>query len=528
MPPIDRLNKHPGIKTAVLFTGLLTTCILFKYTLFPAAHSYNFLALNALFLVIAIVLYKIPYPDNQRPSNILIKGISVMLGVYSFLNYQAYSVDNQALRLSYDLIRFATLVCAGLSLWRPSFALMPILYTVWRKTLDTEHTGLILSPTDYMPVVEVCLLILTGHIAIFVYQTLNLVSDKQRGTLYIWTLIAAIGIHFGNYFHSALAKLMLDGGPTSWVLENQTQHLIANALESGLLPITLLPVLTQTIYDILASNYININLITIESQAACIFFISTPKRIIFITLIYDLMHIAIFLLTGIFFWKWIILNILIVTAMTNQKDVHFSPATKSIGIIFSLSGILFFFTAQLGWYDTRALKHTYITATTSTGERHIAPTNYFMNTSVTFTQGRLLPNWNGHFAFANSLGSTSSYQVMKLHNQCTPLILKANTPINFSTLGDYISRHHTYIMTRTNEQGLFNYDLFPHHVWSNPLISKNFSKLDKSKIESYTIHVESKCISMQDGKTKKEIIASSTSKPIYVIDAQKKNLNHHL
>lgn len=510
------LKKSLDKPLIAIFLSIITFCIFLKFYFFRINDVENFSAYAAIALLISLFFFKVNYTPDQKPTNILIKGISIMLGLYALINYQAYLFENPSTQTTHNSIRYLAVLTAVLSLWKPSFSLFPLTYTVWRKEVDTFHIGLKLSPTDYMPIIEVGLILLVGYLIISILHQKKVLASDRSKQLFTWVLIAAIGIHFGNYFHSGLAKLMLDGGPFGWLLENNTHYLIITSLEMGLLPIGSYPYITQSIFNIFEKHYILFNSVTLLGQLICIYMITSPRKIIIITLFYDLMHISIYLLTGIFFWKWIVLNILIVTAMSLMKRQKLDFTAQSIGIIFTLTGILAFFTAQLAWYDTKSLKHTYIEAKDIQGNVYPAPTNYFTNASLAFTQGRLLPSWPGHFYRANTLGSTDSYRAMKALNKCEPIMMAENHEFNFTQLTKFIEKHHNYVLINTNQMGRFNYDYFPHHVWSNPLLYSTFNHLDKRDIVNYRIIVESKCLKLDNGAVAHAIVAHSVSPEIPV------------
>jgi hypothetical protein len=516
MQLIAKIKNELDKTLVVIFTITIVTSLGFKFYFFRIDPTGYFFEYSAIALLISLLFYRIDYDPEQKPTNILIKGIAILLGVYALLNYQAYVFDSPSDYTLHTAIRFLAVLGAILTLWKPSFSLIPLLYTVWRKKIDTSHTTFTLSPTDYMPVVEVGLLLVVGYIVISTFRHYRQISNPKTHQIFLWILIASIGIHFGNYFHSGVAKLMLDGGPFSWTLENHTHFLMITSLEMGLLPIGAFPSLIQALYSVFENSYVALNLITLIGQLVCVFLITSPRRIIFITLFYDLMHIFIFLLTGIFFWKWIVLNSLIVTAMVLMSKEKFDTSTRSIGIIFTIVGIFAFFTAQLAWYDTKTLKHTYVEAKDTQGIIYTAPTNYFMNASLTFAQGRLFDRWPGHFAQTNALGSTASYKVMRKLNDCRPLLFVPNHKFNFTPITQFIKSHHNYVLSNTGKDDTFAYDYFPHHIWSNPLLHSRFNLLDKRQIESYRIIIESKCLKLDNNVLKHAIIVYSTSPEIPV------------
>ena len=50
------------------------------------------------------------------------------------------------------------------------------------------------------------------------------------------------------------------------------------------------------------------------------------------------------------------------------------------------------------------------------------------------------------------------------------------------------------MLTKVNDRGLINYDLFPHHMWSNPFLFEEFYALDKREITSYNINIDTICL----------------------------------
>ena len=126
------------------------------------------------------------------------------------------------------------------SMARPSFAMVPCVYVLMNKDL-TRHLFELpwLTRTDYLPVVELGIFMSFGVIAARVLEFGIARSQLIRSSRFVqlpdaWSISLAlfmisIAVHFGNYFWSAMAKLMLDGGPLVWVLHNQTHLLTATA-----------------------------------------------------------------------------------------------------------------------------------------------------------------------------------------------------------------------------------------------------------------------------------------------------------
>ena len=88
-------------------------------------------------------------------------------------------------------------------------------------------------------------------------------------------------------------------------MENQTQNMIPVALKKGVLPSGAYPALTQWMSDTLGTVVVLSNLLVVLAQ---LFAISAPLRMrwLFIAaLAYDVLHIGIYLVSGLLFWPWI-------------------------------------------------------------------------------------------------------------------------------------------------------------------------------------------------------------------------------
>src|SRR3546814_11027254 len=77
-----------------------------------------------------------------------------------------------------------------------------------------------------------------------------------------------------------------------------------------------------------------------------------------ITVFYDITHVVIFIVSGILFWKWILMNLAIVAAFTSLRHQRFDGFVRLVGVVAVIGGTLVFFAARLAWYDTPALNRS--------------------------------------------------------------------------------------------------------------------------------------------------------------------------
>ena len=66
-------------------------------------------------------------------------------------------------------------------------------------------------------------------------------SEMARHHAALMVFAAGLGSHLANYFWSALAKLWLDGGLLSWLLDNRLYDSVPAALRKGTLPLAAFP-----------------------------------------------------------------------------------------------------------------------------------------------------------------------------------------------------------------------------------------------------------------------------------------------
>ena len=238
---------------------------------------------------------------------------------------------------------------------------------------------------------------------------------------------------------------------------------------------------------------------------------------IILTVFYDLMHISIFILSGIFFWKWILLNVAIIFSLQAFRAPRLPWALKSLAVLIIILGPAIFFMARLGWYDTPSYNHLFVQAVTKDGRTIKVPSNYFLTTSVTFAQGRIgLAKMQiaGHLP-VRTFGNVRAKNKKKLAEQCLlPLVendpeTRWRTVEKIGNMANFIKRHHMFVMSRVNEEGRLRYDLFPHHIWSNPFEYTEFERLDKRTILGYRIVIESVCLNFEYGELKKRTIAKT-------------------
>lgn len=467
----------------------------------------------------------ITYEDTCPAFRILLRGVVAILTFYTAVAYIILPADTPWLVAAVPEFSRSLAIAGGvIAFWIPVFALVPAIHILASKRWGAERVDIPYSaPTDYLPVVE-CAIFLTLGLLILTYAQPVLARLRlskyyvhlEKGDFTKLLFICAVGIHFGNYFYSAVAKFALEGGPLVWAIENPTAILSLVAQEGHFMPIGQWPVLAEYAQTYFASVVVAANIATLVGQTLSVIFLRDIRYTIWLTLFYDLTHIAIYLLTGIFFWKWILLNAVIVIAATSIRDLPLNRFERSAGTFCVLLGTTVFFAAQLGWYDTGAFNRAWFSAETSDGRLIEVPSNYFMTSSLTVARMRLgAPERAGHLP-SGSWGTTNKVDFMRRAKTCSfeDRQLQARRIMNRDQVERMVRLHHRAILDHADENGLFPYDFYPHHIWSNPLEFKEFAQLDNRKIVAFHYNFESVCITYNEGKREKRVLHRSS----HVID----------
>ncbi|WP_404310020.1 hypothetical protein [Neorhodopirellula lusitana] len=130
------------------------------------------------------------------------------------------------------------------------------------------------------------------------------------------------------------------------------------------------------------------------------------------------MHLAIFASSGIFFWKWIVLDVALIGAVLQMPAYTarrlFCTRHQAVFCLFLVLGCIGYATApKLAWWDAPLCQHYHIEVVGSSGRIFQVPAGEMAPFDLQFAQGRLF--------FADSdpmvvdcLGSCARFQVVKL------------------------------------------------------------------------------------------------------------------
>lgn len=314
-------------------------------------------------------------------------------------------------------------------------------------------------------------------------------------------VIVAIGIHFANYFWSGIEKATLDGGTLSWLLENRTDYLMMVAADSGFFSLAYGLPFSDLLRTIVTGGVLPLNAVTFFVQLACIAVFWRRSWIIALTLVYDLQHTSIFLLTGIFFWKWIIFNLAVVVAASRLHREKIPFLVGFLGFGTCLLANQLFFVANLGWYDTRAYNQLHMLAVVEDGREVPVPSNFFGPLSVSMAQMDYAYEWPDALN-VGTWGSTTHDAQRRRASDCNVSARhKRAANAGVRPVGDLLKEWHKVVLAKVDATGHLNYDLYPHHIWSDRRRFREFSGLDLNKVVGYRIVLEKKCLDEFAGRS---------------------------
>ncbi|RWP21106.1 MAG: hypothetical protein EOR00_02765 [Mesorhizobium sp.] len=341
-------------------------------------------------------------------------------------------------------------------------------------------------------------------------------------------LLAGIGAHFGNYFMSGMAKVTLDGGPLSWILENPTSSIMLAGYGLGAAPLGFSESLLAHAYEAVRAVQIPMNVVILAAQLLCFLAFLRRRWLIGLTAFFDIMHIGIFLLSGALFLHWIILNSLIVAALTRMKESSFFTTAIVTGIVVTIFGDAVFYNARLGWYDSRQIRQAHFEALTKGGDWVRVAPSFFRDASYLLyarhfgyqeyrrESGHVPTSAWGQIGIRkvrpkSSDVASSSYEVMKLTKDCAYPVELPITPPDYDAArpAPFILGQHNRAANLANSAVAVGYNFYPHHHYSMPFLHRAFEALEPRDIVAYRYLVDTVCLDVADGKVVRRVMTQT-------------------
>ena len=525
---IKDLRTPEQFQTILFFGAALVMFALCKALIInPVKEEMHIYGLIGSFL---IAVYGHDITAEKLPSimRILLRSISSLFALYLALNHPTYIAENPNYGFSFSQIifldygRYLGIIAAIFAWFRPSWGMVTITFVLFFKGAASQIIGSTISYTDYNPLIEVsCLLIIIFMMwfkalnnkkiaALALFKEHDKAAQKNQLLFLEKATLLAISAHMANYFYSGLKKIKISEAPFDWALDNTTYSLLPNALKLGQLPIAFSAELTDLVFTSIVHLNTLSNMLIFIGQLFAIIAIFRVRWLIWITLFHDLTHIIIFLVSGIFFYKWIVLNIAIVLGLKTIQEKTISPLLIATLMVFMVASPSVFFVAKLGWWDTPALNVERFYAITKDKRAIAIPSNYWGVFSVTAAQQRFIWRKEKGFLPTGTYGITFGNENVQNAKECNYELDLNDNEANiigetFSSqkgeeIREFVKNYHEWVLRKSAEKKNWNYNFFPHHIFSFPWTHSDFRKLDIKDVVAYRYSIKAFCnVNVKDG-----------------------------
>lgn len=346
--------------------------------LFASFDNLKFIALLVFNIISLYFLIKKKTSWDSIDHNKIIKPFIILLSFVLVWKYSTY--DYNYYYDSFHLLDRLIIVVLFVALWKNPAFIIP-LYSYILIILHQFHQPVPgFSFTDQMPLFDK--LILFGS-----YLLLNSLKKIPSYKFIILLLLT----HGANYFIPGIAKMEISPHLYEWALSNKMSNLFMSSYINGWL--------NQFSFDVILNIKYFIEKIEIPLQIGTLFieliaiFILFKRKVTMLLLVsFALLHTGIVLSSGIFFWKWILLDALILLMVYSfNKDLRDKIYTKN-NFIFSLLFILLspFYLHQpsLAWFDSKLNNYFDIVIVDENNEKYKIHRNFFSPYDQIFAQSR--------------------------------------------------------------------------------------------------------------------------------------------
>ena len=382
---IKKLLKNNELLLQVLLLIVISYFVTkYFYQTFPKGelytHSsifYNLYAYASFSFMIPLglplFLYKLRWKDSFEKEFIVLKYfIFFIFSIYAWsvitLDYNLYF--NQA----YHIDRLILLILFILSFRFPTafiyFMVLSLLFFNQVSYPNSECS----FPKAYVyikPLLEILILFITFIFLKYFYKKLSILAF----------FMVVICFHASNYFIPGLGKILISEHYIDWMWVNDLGNIFIAKYSQGWLASFISLETMERLVGWVSVVTIPMQIFAFLTQVI-ILFVFFSKRLAFTLFIsFELLHLGIFMLSGIFFWKWILLNfaIMYVIKNLNTEDIRkiFNYKSMIFSMPFILLGYGFFHSYWLAWYDTPLNSFNQMYVTTDSGKKYKVDVNIF-------------------------------------------------------------------------------------------------------------------------------------------------------
>lgn len=465
-------------------------------------------------VVLCVVFHRVRYDHLDDVFRRLTRATAVGVLVYQLVEPPDLTLANPAAQALQNLVVWAwlpTIAAAIIALWRPVFLALPALHILVTRIVTEDISGFPISILDIHYMVDMSMLLAASASGLWLFAKARgapILRGLSTENLSQAAAFVAIGVHLGNYFWSGVAKLQIGPDWSYWMLENTTEAAMLPSLAIGILPFSGAPGLVQAAYDGLAVSQPLGNIALVALQLLAIVAVLHVSLLRLATIGYDLMHVAIFLLLGAFFWPWIWNNLSILIALRGKtgSQIGWMPRLICVGVIVSGMSYHYARSAQLAWFDVPVMKLTTIEARAGDGPWAEVPSSFYLAHSYSMGHGVMgFGRELSHYP-PGARGNTMDLNLQRTSRTCPkpgPLDYPETNEARADRIartGAFLRAHHAKMLSRAEWLPDDWYYWRVHHFPSNPAAFQPFSALDLADVTAYRVRIRSVCMGLEGGQ----------------------------
>jgi hypothetical protein len=305
---------------------------------------------------------------------------------YNLVTDELYAVD-----------RVLALVLAALALWRPGF--MPLLAAL----------GLVFAAQEQHPIAGFNWterrVFLDAHIAFTAFLVVRRVTGAPASR-YLWLILVIVG---GAYIYPGMNKMNLGGpGPLAWALDGSLQNLFVACWANGFPPVD--EATAVRLAPTIAALSVPLSLATLALELSAALILVHRRLTAALLAGFVLMHLGIFLTSGILFWKWIVVDVGLCVVVWRHGAAVFSEFplwSRALAVAVVLGAPWTLQPQKLGWWDTPYTRAYDLEVVVKGGEVRTLSAHALAPYELPFVQGRMdyavdAPTLTGTFGATNS------------------------------------------------------------------------------------------------------------------------------
>ena len=367
---------------------------------------------QSFYFISLIFIFFVKNEEFGGGDRVLVLGISLFIFAYTLwasFPYVDILNNNTYLKVLFFLFIYFAYLIFMLKI-NSLFIISLVALTFFKNYININYVT-VTSKTDYQTLINV---LIFAKIFFSTKFFLNKAKIKFNSPNF---LHLSICLHLLNYFFSGIKKLNFDTF-YFWVTQNNLFNLIDFALIGQFNPFP------DFFFNTHVIKYINLY----ESEASILLSIFTiiPQLLVpiaffktrmvpFFLVFFEIQHLLIYIISGIFFYKWIFLNILFLYIYYNFMQVRGLTSKSIFKIIILISYLIIFSisftTVSLGWLDSYVYHKDFIQVELKNKKKINLPSSFFLASSLPYTQSRFFSDL--YLKKPGSLGATQSKQFFK-------------------------------------------------------------------------------------------------------------------